>query len=134
MIEISLGVIAVAFVILVIFLVITLLSVRRTLQHVNKTLVTARHKIDEMSMESMKLIRHSNDISEDLQHKLLLLDSIFQAVSLVGDHALDKAQSFRSEKIEAAENQSFKSKNIFSDLTEWVATGMHLWHTIKKGR
>lgn len=134
MIEISLGVIAVAFVILVIFLVITLLSVRRTLQHLNKTLVTARHKIDEMSTESMKLIRNSNDISGDLQHKLLLLDSVFQAVSLVGDHAVDTARSFRPEKTETAEDHNFKSKNMFSDLTEWVATGIHLWHTIKKGR
>lgn len=134
MIEISLAVIAVTFVILAIFLIIVLLSVRRTLQHVNKTIITTRHKVEEMTKESMKLLKSSADISDDFRHKLLLLDSLFQAVSLVGDHTLDTVKSIKSSEAKInKENHNYKFKDIFSGLSEWVAAGIHLWHTIKKG-
>ena len=134
MIEISLIVIAITFVILSIFLIIVLVSLRKTLQHANKTLITARHKIEELSTESIKLLKSSTEISGDVKHKMLLLNSLFQALSMVGDNTLDKVKSIRSDQIDLDDEAHIKPKGMFSELTEWVATGIHLWNTVKKGR
>lgn len=134
MIEISLIVIAVTFIVLSIFLIIVLVSLRKTLQHVNKTLITARHKIEEVSTEGIKLLKSSTEISDDFQHKMLLLNSLFQALSMVGDNTLDKVKSIRSDQTDINDESHIKTKGMFSELTEWVAMGIHLWNAVKKGR
>jgi uncharacterized protein YoxC len=61
-IEISVGVIAIAFVILVIFLTMTL------------------RKVMHLSKESQKLIKNTNDLALDLKEKSEALDTFFRSI------------------------------------------------------
>ncbi len=113
MIEISIAVIALAFVVLVIYLVITLWSVHKTLCELRKTLLSAQCKMDA-------------------------LDPLFKATSLVGDKALECAQRWRTHKCDIDPDEQQRaapsSKDKLVDIVEWLALGLTLWLNVKKGR
>lgn len=138
-IDLSIALIALAFVILVVYLIIALRSLNRTLQQVNETLGETRQKIDDMTTESVKLLRNTNEISGNLHQKLESLDPLFKVVSLVGNQAVNTVESFKSQKKEASEDEeelvsSSKSQNRVLEIVEWVAVGVNLLLSLKKRR
>ena len=80
-IEISVGVIAAAFVILVIFLIVGIMSSRKTLKEMNKLLHASKRDIDELSSESLKLLKNLNDLTNDTKRKMHALDFVFKPLS-----------------------------------------------------
>lgn len=116
MIEISIAVIAAAFVILVIYLAITLWSLHKTLCQLKKTL-------------------------ENTQRKLDALDSLFEVTSLVGEKVVDYIERWEPTKYSTSNNESSNNpppssstKTIYADIAEWLAIGINLWLNIKKRR
>ena len=69
-IELSVAVIAVAFVALTIYLIIALRSVNDSVQQVSKTLEKVQQQVDEVTRETVVLMRTTNQITEDLQKKI----------------------------------------------------------------
>ena len=139
-IEISIAVIAVAFVILVVYLIIALKSLSETLLQVNETLKETRPKIEELTAESVKFLRNTNEISGNLQLKMESLDPLFRIVSLVGNQAAESVERFRSPKNAASIDEEeelaspSKSQNKIFDLMEWIAVGVNLLLSLKKRR
>jgi uncharacterized protein YoxC len=120
MIEASLIVIAISFVVLVIFLVITLLKANRVLDRVDRTLT-------DMNPEIKSLTIKSNQIADSLIRKSESLDGIFDSINQVKHIAERKIESFLPEKKKVS---SFNAE----DLVTLAASSIILWQKIKKGK
>lgn len=82
--QISVGVVALAFVVLVIFLVRTLATLQKSLTEINHTLTEVREDLNGVSTEVKGLIRNTNQITLDVRTKMKSLDSVFETVDNVG--------------------------------------------------
>lgn len=146
-IEISIAVIAVAFVILVIYLIVLTNALRRTLHQVDHTLVDVRKQLDEIGGQAKKVVEHTNQVSFDVKRKMESLDSVFHAIGQVGDileHktlAIKKDLSFERENKHTHVNFSEDHHKVstyefnkFADILELIGAGLRVWQKIKKRR
>ncbi|WP_044482461.1 DUF948 domain-containing protein, partial [Paenibacillus antibioticophila] len=78
--EISVAVIAVAFAVLVVFLVKTLKAAENSLDKTTQTLQEVQKTIDELSYEVKSVVRQANQIIGDLQHKMEQIDPVLESV------------------------------------------------------
>ncbi|MNW35475.1 hypothetical protein D3C74_124730 [compost metagenome] len=83
--QISIALIAVAFVVLVIFLIKTLRAAEKSLHTTAQTLQDVQKTIDELSVEVKQVVRQANEITSDLQHKMDQVDPVLESVKNVGD-------------------------------------------------
>ncbi len=83
--EISVALIAVAFAVLVVFLIKTLKAAEKSLDKTTQTLQEVQKTIDELSYEVKNVVRQANDITGDLQHKMGQIDPVLESVKNVGD-------------------------------------------------
>lgn len=83
--ELSLALIAVAFVVLVVFLIKTLKAAEKSLDKTSQTLEEVQKTIDELSYEVKQVVRQANDITGDVQHKMKQIDPVLESVKNVGD-------------------------------------------------
>jgi len=83
--QISVAVIAVAFTVLVVFLVRTLVSAQQSLNKTTETLQEIKETIDELSTEVQGVVRQANTITIDLQHKMEQIDPVMESVKNVGE-------------------------------------------------
>lgn len=117
-IEISVAIIAFTFVVLVIYLIVLIVSLRENLRQVKKILESA------------------NDISSDLRNKMESLDSIFHTITNLGDILEHETASFKQYvtsplEVEASIKQECELKKI-SDVFEFVGMGIRLWKKLKR--
>ncbi|MFD3262047.1 DUF948 domain-containing protein [Paenibacillus lentus] len=83
--QISVALIAVAFVVLVVFLVKTLKAAENSLDKTTQTLQEIQKTVDELSYEVKQVVRQANSITEDVEHKMKQLDPVLESVKNVGD-------------------------------------------------
>lgn len=84
-IELSVALVAVAFAILVFFLIKTLKSAKDSLDKVSQTLQEVQKTIDELTYEVKTTVRHANDITSDIQGKIQKIDPLVDTVKNLGD-------------------------------------------------
>lgn len=83
--QISVAIIAIAFAILVFFLIKTLKAATNSLDKVTQTLQEVQKTIDELSYEVKQTIRNTNDITVDVQHKMKQIDPVMDTVKNLGE-------------------------------------------------
>ncbi|WP_342552802.1 DUF948 domain-containing protein [Paenibacillus sp. FSL R7-0652] len=83
--QLSVALIAVAFAVLVFFLIRTLKSAQGSLDNVSQTLQEVQKTIDELSYEVKQTVRHANDITADVQHKMKKIDPVMESVENLGE-------------------------------------------------
>jgi uncharacterized protein YoxC len=143
-IEISVAVIALAFVALVVYLILLLNGLRGTLKQVDKTIIEVRMQLDEMGNQAKKAIEHTNQVSFDLKRKMEALNSLFNTVSNLGDilehktfalkkEALSSSHKERSgvDSLEAEQEAHAYDEIHVSDILELAGIGARLWHKIR---
>jgi hypothetical protein len=151
-IEISVGVIAFAFVILVIYLVAMIQTMRGVLTQLSQTIIHLRPNLDEMNTELNKVIKHGNAISVDLQKKMEALNGIFESIECLGNLFKHKTESLtegylHSHKIEPLHASSIDPLSRIkiekpheneihqvADFLELVGLSIRLWQKLKKRR
>ncbi|WP_019908388.1 DUF948 domain-containing protein [Paenibacillus sp. HW567] len=84
-IELSVALVAIAFAILVYFLIATLKSAKDSLEKVSQTLEEVQQTIDELTYEVKTTVKHANDITADVQGKIQKIDPIVDSVKNLGD-------------------------------------------------
>lgn len=84
-IELSVALAAIAFAVLVFFLIKTLKSAKDSLDKVSQTLQEVQKTIDELTYEVKTTVRHANDITADVQGKIQKIDPIVDSVKNLGD-------------------------------------------------
>ncbi len=109
-IGISVGLVAVAFAVLVVYICITLSSLKRTLE------------------TSDRLLRDTRVVVDDLQVKIHAFDSLFRAISNVGGVVEKKVAHATDEIVE----QEKGKMGIITDALEWAILGVTLWQKVKE--
>ncbi|KWX84815.1 hypothetical protein AMQ83_28480 [Paenibacillus riograndensis] len=84
-IDLSVALVAIAFAVLVFFLIKTLKSAKESLDKVSQTLQEVQKTIDELTYEVKTTVRHANDITADVQNKIQKIDPIVDSVKNLGD-------------------------------------------------
>lgn len=82
--EIGVIIIAVAFAVLTVFVVLTLRTVQETLKETNRTIKDLKEDVNEVTIEVRGLIRSTNQITMDVRSKMKTLDPLFDSVENVG--------------------------------------------------
>lgn len=85
MIEISVVIIAIAFAVLVLFLIKTLKAATQSLEKTTQTLQEVQKTIDELGYEVKQTVRHANNITVDLQAKMKQIDPVMDSVHNLGE-------------------------------------------------
>ncbi|HEY2421662.1 MAG TPA: DUF948 domain-containing protein [Neobacillus sp.] len=80
----SVALIAIAFLVLVIYISKTLKSLQETLTSVSKTLVGLEKQLDGVTSETTILLQKTNALADDIGHKSESLTSVVEAVKDVG--------------------------------------------------
>ena len=119
-IEISVAVIALAFVILVIYLIVITKALAVTLGQVNLTLVEARKVVEEAHMSAA-----------DLNRKLETLDPLFQSVENVGEILENESFALKERKCVCRIKVEEDELNV-SDFVVLADLGVRLWNKFNK--
>lgn len=148
-IEISVAVIALAFVALVVYLVMMIKTLRITMGQVNQTLVEARRQLNEIGGQAQRVAEHTNQISFDLKHKVEAFTPIFNAIANAGDILEHKSSEIKKEYLHSNEggdelnlNSEEKKKALqtrqglvtVAAVLELAGIGIRLWQKLKKRR
>lgn len=153
-IEISVAIAVLAFVVLVIYLIGLMKSLQVTLGQVNMILSEGRQKIDGLNKEVKKLLEETNHITTDVRSKVDALNPIFKTVSNLGEIVESKTNTLKH-NITTEHLASFVSSHpmteekhaqikgnqvvedsvtIMADLIELTSRGARLWQNLKKRR
>ena len=146
LVEAILGLIAVTFIVLVIYVISLIKIVRVFLNHVSITIDESRDFIKESGGDTKKIIENTQLISSSLVKKVDSLDSIFQTISNAGDY-LEKKSAYlkknayvfdNSDELEGTHFYTRKNKNFLeleklSEIVELIGVGIKLWQKFKRG-
>lgn len=82
--QISAAVAAIAFVVLVVYLILALRQVTRTLTSVDTTLQEMKPRLEEVADESNRTLKEARELLADVRQKTEQTDALFQAVNNAG--------------------------------------------------
>lgn len=115
-IEISIAVIALAFLFLIIYLILLIQTLRITLKETNTTLIEARKKL---------LV---------IAEKVDYLNPLLQSLENVGKIIENKTSSFRSESTAKKVEVEKETHDTVDDIVKLTSLGLGLWQKFKKKR
>ncbi len=112
--EIIIGVIALTFVVLVVFLIMTLQSTRKTLKRTDRVLMEVHKNLEAISEVSVELLQNVNKLTLDIKKKSESLDVFFRPL-----HHMKKEDKDISD--------------VISDIAESTAGIIRLFNHLKEG-
>ncbi len=135
MIEISVLIMAIAVVVLVAFLVITLRKVQTSLDTVNQTLAEAKSAIHMWKDDVEGLIVSVKDLTQQVNRQVEAVDPLMMSVKDMGEavHTItssvkEVSASFVSRMKNGAQNAIGTTKSGWMD---WIETGVKAYHVVK---
>mgnify|MGYP000023542709 CR=1 FL=1 len=138
LIGLSVAVIAAAFVALTIYLIIALRSVNDSVQQVSKTLEKVQLQVDEVTRETVVMMRTTNQITEDFQKKIKKVDALFESVGEVGEAVNQVTSSMK--QVSATVTKSIthgvetgihKQQNRIDEVIHWTNVAINLWQKLQ---
>ncbi|MNB67391.1 hypothetical protein D3C81_308670 [compost metagenome] len=123
-ISLSVALIAIAFAILVIFLIKTLNAAKGSLEKVSQTLQEVQKTVDELTYEVKTTVRHANDITADVQGKIEKIDPIMDSVKNLGEVLAELTLTFKQvsvtgiEKFRKTRELKEKAESVSIDSTK----------------
>ncbi len=145
-IQICIAVIAVAFVVLMYFLIQAVKTLTGTLEETRKTIGQLRTEVTQISVDVKEAVHHTSAMTQDVRTKLKSLDSVFSSVNDIG-HAV---QAFTGAAKESAASISAKlrktSKPAIQNVTvtpepppqtlsaiyDGIVSSIRIWRKLKK--
>ncbi len=122
-IALSVALVAVAFLVLVIFLAKTLKSLQGTLASVSDTLKGVEKQLDGVTRETTLLLQKTNDLADDIKQKSASLNSVVDAVKGVGV-TVSEFNGTLQNITTTVDRQVEESKEKVSQIIQW---GNVLW-------
>lgn len=121
---------AIAFAVLVGYLVQTLKALRTTLDNVASTVDSLEQQMTGITRETERLLNNTNKLTEDIQGKSQALDIVFDQVKEVGTSLGTLNESFKN-----ISNQVVSGTERYSDqvekVVEWSSALMKIWQKWK---
>lgn len=141
-IQFSVALIAVAFVVLVAFLIVTLRSMSDLLKQTNTTIRELQGEIKGISKEASHLLQHTNQVTVDVLDKLHSLEPTFDSVKNVGEVVEDITSSVKQASSVVARTIQAKVKeevnlplnNRIAQVLTFAPLAVDVWHQIKQRR
>lgn len=115
---VSIAVIAIAFLILVIYLSKALKSLQHTLENVSKTLVGLENQLEGVTSETTILLQKTNDLADDLKRKSESFNTVVDAVKDVGITVNKFNQTLRN-ITDTVDVHVEESKEKVSQIIQW---------------
>jgi len=132
----SVALIAIAFLVLVIYLSKTLKSLQVTLTSVSNTLTGLEKQLDGVTTETKSLLQKTNALAEDIQQKSESLNSVVVAVKDVGT-TVSKFNGTLKNITNLVDEQVEESKEKISQIVQWSNIFLELkdkWQTRKQSK
>ena len=112
MLEWSAAIAAVAFTILVIYLIMTLRKVMTTLAETEKTLSDARTAVNGITDEAEDLIHTANQISDDVKGKMKAIDPLVESAHDVGEMLHDVTSSVKRTALQKSKPKTVHAREV----------------------
>ncbi|WAA11742.1 DUF948 domain-containing protein [Fervidibacillus halotolerans] len=115
----SVALVAIAFTVLVVYLISTLKTLSKTLEQISKTLGQAETQLKEVTEEAGKLLKKTNALAEDIQEKSEKLNTVVNGVQEVGKTIYqfnDSLQSFSGN----VKNELKKNEEKVVQIIQWA--------------
>jgi uncharacterized protein YoxC len=126
LIYISVSIIAVAFAILVYYLIITIIAMRKTLESVSVTLDGLQKQVDGITKESTELLHKTNYLADDIQKKSDALNSVFLAAKDLGESMNRINQSFIRVSDAVSQKTNEQSEQV-AQVVKWGNVALEFW-------
>ena len=130
----SVALVAIAFLVLVIYVAKTLKSLQETLGSVSKTLAGLERQLDGVTQETTELLHKTNALADDIQEKSKSLNSVVTAVKDVGT-TVNKFNGSLKNLSNSFEIQVEENKEKVSQIVQWSHVFLELkdkWNAKKK--
>jgi uncharacterized protein YoxC len=114
----SVALIAIAFLVLVIYVAKTLKSLQGTLSSVSSTLIGLEKQLDGVTKETTELLQKTNALADDLQEKSQNLTSVITAVKDVGT-TVNKFNGTLKNLTQSFDVQVEENKEKISQIVQW---------------
>ncbi len=121
---------AIAFGVLVIYLVQTLKSLRTTLDNVATTVDSLEKQLTGITRETERLLHNTNILTEDIQQKSIALNTVFDQVKEVGGslgNLNDSLKNLSNQVVSGTERYSDEVEKV----VEWSSAIMRIWQRWK---
>jgi len=141
-IEISVAAVAVAFVVLVVFLITTLRSMSTLLVQTNSTIHELQHHLAGVTKEASDVLRHTNAVTVDVLNKLHALEPTFHSVKQVGEAVDEITTSVKNASLSVArtikdkvESEAYlPSTSKIAKAINTIPLVLDIWHQIQLRR
>ncbi|NIK80219.1 uncharacterized protein YoxC [Paenibacillus castaneae] len=137
-IQISVAVIAVAFLVLLYSLVQTLKTLRGTLEETRETIGQLRTEVTQISVDVKEAIHNTNEMTRDVRTKLRSLDVLFTSVNDIG-HAIHSFTGVARESaaslvssIKRESNKPLKEPGMLSTVYDGIISTIRFYNKVKK--
>lgn len=122
---------AVAFVVLVIYVVITLKATKETLANVSGTLKGLEKQMEGVTTETTQLLTKTNRLADDINQKSTKLDGLFESAKGIGTTINDFNQTLR-QLSNMISRTSREDQEKAAQAVKWGSTIMEIWNKRKK--
>lgn len=136
--QISMAVIAIAFLVLLYSIIQTLKILRGALAEMQQTLSSLRKEVTQISVEVKEAVHHTNAMTLDVRTKLSSLDVLFASVNDLG-HALHSFTGAAKESaasvvatIKGERNKPAREPGMLSTIYDGVISTIRIWNKVKK--
>ena len=143
-IEISIGIIAFVFVVIAIYIILMVNTLRYTLRNVDKAIIDIRKHLDELTPQAQRAIEHTNQVSFDLKRKMESLNPIFNSLTNIGELLEYKTLNLKKASIASflnKQNHSNETEDLLhhedgnvADILELASLGARLWRKLKRNK
>lgn len=138
-IELSIALIAVAFVVLVIYVIITLRHLSGLMVKTSHTMESVEKQIATFAEDTKDILHNTKEITKNLKEKLEALDSGFATIRETGEVANEFVSSIRkvSSSFQRAVNNSLHTlssgeQSTFSGIVQTIPVLMNIWRNFRK--
>lgn len=125
-IEISVGVISIAFLALVIFLIKVLITTNATLKQSRISLIHIQKEVEELSQESQKLLKTVNGLTSDIKEKSASLNFLFRPMTALTKESHQKESHHKGKHAEEVHDTVI-------DIADWVTSSIVLYKKLTRG-
>jgi len=129
---IAIGIIAFVVIlgVLAVYIAQTLKATQRTLNNVADTLEGVERQVEGITTETTLLLQKTNDLAEDVNHKVARLNSVFEGVEEVGDtfNNLTRSMKKLSNSISVSSEEDVEKA---TEAVKWSTAIMNIWRNRK---
>lgn len=130
-IEISIGIIAFCFILLTIYLILTLISARRLIDTFDHSLRDVKQPLRESTEKIANMTDSASRIVENIQSNLKAFDPFFRGLSNAG-HRFENLTYTSKEKAKHYSEEHNNNSHTLMDILGILALSLELWQKSKK--